>query len=94
MYITKTKDNTIRICNLISTNDSERHTEKIRSSISNPPVTRDQGITMWSISRYVKAMTIKVATEYIEKVNPNNYNQCLLKELFSSKYEINVITKK
>lgn len=90
VYITKTQSNNIRVCNLIEANSDEQHIERIKNSISNPPLTRDQGITMWSVSRFVKMLTITAANKYIDKITTSDFKPEILKELFSDEFNIKV----
>lgn len=93
VYITKTYDNNIRICNIIEKTVADEYKEKIIRSISTPPVTRDQGITMWSVSRFIKEIKILAANKYIEHVKSGSFQPELLKKLFSEEFCIKVTDK-
>ena len=45
---------------------------------------------MWSVSRFVKMLTITAANKYIDKITTSDFKPEILKELFSDEFNIKV----
>lgn len=85
VFLTKTEDNCLRMCYRIDYNDMTL-ADRILESMSMPPANRDSGITMWSISRYIKAIISKTAFIFLERKCGTDAN--MLNELLSESFEI------
>lgn len=85
VFFTKTNDNCLRMCHKIDYNDVTL-VDRILDSMKMPPANRDSGITMWSISRYIKAIISKTAFIYLEREHGTDEN--MLNELLSESFEI------
>lgn len=85
VILTKTNDNCLRMCYKIDYNDIML-SDRITESMKRPPSNRDSGITMWSISRYIKAIISKTAFIFLESKCGTDTN--MLNELFSESFEI------
>lgn len=85
VFLTKTNDNCLRICHKIDYYDMMLP-KRISESMLIPPANRDSGITMWSISRYIKAIISKTAFMYLEHDHGKDNDK--INELISENFEI------
>lgn len=100
VYLSCTPEGNLRILN-ISAGES-KNLEKIKMEMDYPPG-KDSGISLWSMSRYIKSLISTIASNCIEaykngKTNDQKDNQFIglselkeiLEDLFSEKYLINL----
>ena len=94
VYLSKTKDAQLRITNEIGTCVKEKTALAINKDLQMPPAGEKDGISLWSMSRYVKMLIAHLIYSKLRKVEKNvgeNDRQLQqirneMKELLSDKY--------
>lgn len=68
VYLSKTQNGNLRIANLLGR--SKRDIVEINKDLKYPPANEDKGISLWSMSRYIKGIIYSILQEEIyEKLN-------------------------
>jgi len=95
VYISKTRSGNLRIANLAG--QSQRDINDINEELKYPPANEEKGISLWSVSRYIKSIIYSVLymtyekldadIRYCQKKNIDEYKESL-EQLLGSEFEV------
>lgn len=74
VYLSRTAENQLRIANAVGENAGEKEADQINAELKTPPDGEKEGISLWSMSRYVKKIIsclIRVELQNMEKTTEN-----------------------
>lgn len=74
VYLSRTAENQLRIANAVGENAGEKDDDQINAELATPPDGEKEGISLWSMSRYVKKIIsclIRVQLQEMEKKSEN-----------------------
>ncbi len=68
VYCSRTPDGNLRIANQIGENPREKRPEQIMEELRYPPEEENQGISLWSMSRYIKGMVASKLSKELKEL--------------------------
>lgn len=68
VYCSRTPEGNLRIANRIGENPGKKSPQQIMEELRYPPEEEQQGISLWSMSRYIKAMAASALTTDLKKL--------------------------
>lgn len=76
VYCSRTKKGNLRIANQIGENMGEKTPQQIMEELCYPPEEEHQGISLWSMSRYIKGMISSKLNEDLKKLEESTTPIC------------------
>lgn len=68
IYCSKTPGGQLRIANRVGDNPEQKSAEQIMGDLRYPPEEENQGISLWSMSRYIKSVIASILNERLRKL--------------------------
>lgn len=68
VYCSKTSEGYLRIANEVGDNQNQKTAEQIMEELKYPPEEENQGISLWSMSRYIKCIIAHILDKKIEQI--------------------------
>ncbi|MBD5545762.1 MAG: hypothetical protein HDR01_16355 [Lachnospiraceae bacterium] len=85
VYLSKTKQGDLRMANLAGWD--KRKAEEINKELKHPPANEEDGISLWSMSRYIKGIICSIMHESYNKLT-ENIERCKAKDILEYKGNI------
>ena len=71
VYCSKTSDGRLRIANQVGENKTQKEPAQVMEELKYPPEEDNQGISLWSMSRYIKWVVASILDEKIKVFEKN-----------------------
>lgn len=99
VYCTKTPDGRLRIANRVGKGAGKKTPEQIMEELKYPSEEENQGISLWSMSRYIKRMIASILDERLRELEKQRRNVTVemleefkikIKRMLSAEFQISV----
>lgn len=103
VYLSKTSDGKLRIANEIGENPGDKTPQQIMEELCYPPEEEHQGISLWSVSRYIKGIIASILDANLKELEQSESPVCermltrtkqRILQLLGDEFRILVETKK